>query len=282
MAVYGEYLFAENFIAGMVILSVTGIWAGRRVHTGRLIAGAILCAAYSFTIFVPAGIFAELAAKILFSLMVTGIVFFGNEKIRDWKRLKTVYIRTVIIFYTVSFMAGGLAFAVLILTDSQGAYGSGGVYIADASYLKIMAALALSYFAGRGIYGYIAGRIAIDRASVAVEIKNGEKMWQGRGLIDTGNSLKEPISGRPVHIVSREVAEAVAAGSMRYVAIPYRSMGNPCGILNGYRVDEITAGTVKSKRAVIAVSDRKFEGDYEVLLNYEMMEGQQNDKKTYN
>lgn len=39
MAVYGEYLFAENFIAGMVILSVTGIWAGRRAHTGWLITG---------------------------------------------------------------------------------------------------------------------------------------------------------------------------------------------------------------------------------------------------
>ena len=282
MAVYGEYLFAENFIAGMVILSVTGIWAGRRTHTGRLVAGALLCAAYSFTIFVSFGIFAELAVKILFSFLITDIVFFGGEKRGDWKRLKTVYIRTVIIFYTVSFMAGGLAFAVLILTDGQGACGSGGVYIADASYFKIMIALALSYFAGRGIYGYIAGRIFIDRASVAVEIKNGEKIWQGRGLIDTGNSLKEPISGKPVHIVSREVAEAVAAGSMKYVVIPYKSMGNPCGILYGYRVDEITAGAVKQKRAVIAVSDRKFEGAYEVLLNYEMMEGQQNDKKAYN
>lgn len=273
MAVYGEYLFAENFIAGMVILSVTGIWAGRRAHTGWIITGALLCAAYAFTIFVPFGIFAELAMKILFSFLITGIVFFGNEKIKKWKRLKAVYIRTVIIFYTVSFMAGGLAFAVLLLTDRQGAYGSGGFYIADASYLKIMIALALSYFIGRGIYGYISRRIAIDRASVDVEIKNGEKVWQGRGLIDTGNSLKEPLSGRPVHIVSSEVAEAVAADSMRYVVIPYKSMGNPCGILNGYRVDEITAGTVKRKGAVIAVSDRRFEGTYDVLLNYEMMEG---------
>ena len=88
-----------------------------------------------------------------------------------------------------------------------------------------------------------------------MQIKNGEKIWQGRGLIDTGNSLKEPISGRPVHIVSSDVANAVTAGNAGYMAIPYRSMGNPCGILNGYRVDEITAGTVKRKGAVIAVND---------------------------
>ena len=281
MAVYGEYLFAENFIAGMVILSVAGIWAGRRANTGRLIAGAMFCAVYSFTIFASFGIFAELAVKILFSFLITGFVFFGNEKIKDWKRLKTVYIKTVIIFYTVSFMAGGLAFAVLILTDRQGAYGSGGVYIADASYLKIMIALALSYFIGRGIYGYIAGRIAADKVSVDVEIKNGEKTWRGRGLIDTGNSLREPLGGKPVHIVSQEAAKAVISGSF-FRLIPYRSMGSPCGMLCGYRVDELTAGTVKRKGAVIAVSDRKFEGNYDVLLNCEMMEGQQNDKKTHN
>lgn len=281
MAVYGEYLFAENFIAGMVILSVAGIWAGRRANTGRLIAGAMFCAAYSFTIFVSFGIFAELAVKILFSFLITGFVFFGNEKIKDWKRLKTVYIKTVIIFYTVSFMAGGLAFAVLILTDRQGAYGSGGVYTADASYLKLMIALALSYFIGRGIYGYIAGRIAADKVSVDVEIKNGEKTWRGRGLIDTGNSLREPLGGKPVHIVSQEAAKAVISGSF-FRLIPYRSMGSPYGMLCGYRVDELTAGTVKRKGAVIAVSDRKFEGNYDVLLNCEMMEGQQNDKKTHN
>ena len=73
--------------------------------------------------------------------------------------------------------------------------------------------------------------------------------------------------------MSADVANAVTAGNAGYMAIPYRSMGNPCGILNGYRVDEITAGTVKRKGAVIAVSDRKFEGTYDVLLNYEMMEG---------
>ena len=273
MAVYGEYLFAENFIAGMVILSLTGIWAGRRAQTGWLITGALLCAAYSFTIFVSINIFAELAMKILFSFMITGLVFFGNEKIKEWRRLKSSYIKTVIVFYTVSFMAGGLGFAVLFITGVQGAYGSSGFYIADAAYLKIMIALALAYFAGRGVYGYIFRRIAIDKASVWVQIKNGQKTWEGRGLIDTGNSLKEPFSGKPVHIVSREVAEAVATDCKGCIAIPYRSMGNPCGILNGYKVDEITAGQAKRKEAVIAVSDRNFEGSYEVLLNYEMMEG---------
>ena len=273
MAVYGEYLFAENFIAGLVILSLTALWAGRRAQTVWLITGALLCSAYSFTIFVSINIFAELALKILFSFLITGIVFFGNEKIKEWKHLRNTYIKTVIIFYTVSFMAGGLGFAVLFLTGAQGAYGSSGFYIAEPAYLKIMIALALSYFAGRGVYGYISRRIAIDKASVKVQIKNGQKTWEGRGLIDTGNSLKEPFSGKPVHIVSKEVAEAVAAERRHCMAIPYRSMGNPCGILNGYRVDEITAGQAKRKDAVIAVSDRNFEGSYEVLLNYEMMEG---------
>lgn len=273
MAVYGEYLFAENFIAGAVILSITGIWAGRHAGKGWIIAGGVLCGAYSFTIFLSVNIFVEIAMKILFSFLITGIVFFGKEKLSEWKKIKIIYIKTVIIFYTASFMTGGCGFAVMFFTGSVGAYGSGGFYIADSLYLKIMAALALSYFSGTEIYKYILNRVSIEKSSVDVKIQNGTKSWQGRGLIDTGNSLKEPLSGKPVHIVSADVGSAICGNTKGYMVIPYRSMGNPCGLLSGYRVDELTVGNMSKKGAIVAVSDGGFDGTYDVLLNCEMMEG---------
>ena len=60
------------------------------------------------------------------------------------------------------------------------------------------------------------------------------------GLVDSGNTLTEPISGKPVCIVTQQVLnslkEELPAG---YRAVPYHSIGKKRGILEGYLLPEL-------------------------------------------
>lgn len=59
-------------------------------------------------------------------------------------------------------------------------------------------------------------------------------------LIDSGNSLAEPVSGRPVSIVEEEVFRELWKGGIQgFRAIPYHSIGKSHGILEGYLLPEL-------------------------------------------
>ena len=63
----------------------------------------------------------------------------------------------------------------------------------------------------RGLTASLLQRKALCR----VTLRQGSRMYVAAGLIDTGNRLKEPVSGRPVHVAVQEVIEAqgVAQGT---------------------------------------------------------------------
>ena len=65
----------------------------------------------------------------------------------------------------------------------------------------------------------------------------GQQDVCGGGLIDTGNRLKEPVSGRPVHVAVQEVIEAVSP-RVRGVTYILRSVGGE-GFLPAVTLDEI-------------------------------------------
>ena len=53
MVIYGEYLFLENFITGMLLLILTAKLLGEKIRRWRLAAAASLCGAGGFLVFVP-------------------------------------------------------------------------------------------------------------------------------------------------------------------------------------------------------------------------------------
>lgn len=81
-------------------------------------------------------------------------------------------------------------------------------------------------------------------------------IWEGteyhlRALLDTGNSLTEPISKKDVCIVGKEVFEQnmVKEGErnvfqpQKFRAIPYHSVGKENGILSGFEMDRLIIDT---------------------------------------
>ncbi|MCH5340250.1 MAG: sigma-E processing peptidase SpoIIGA [Acetatifactor sp.] len=60
------------------------------------------------------------------------------------------------------------------------------------------------------------------------------------GLVDSGNTLTEPISGKPVCIVTEQILSSLKGDLPDgYRAVPYHSIGKKRGILEGYQLPEL-------------------------------------------
>ena len=79
------------------------------------------------------------------------------------------------------------------------------------------------------------------RAKVILE-DQGDR-WELTGLIDTGNRLKEPLTGRPVSILEEKEAVKmqrycrIQQEKNGYLLIPYYSVGTEKGWMQGMVVD---------------------------------------------
>jgi len=137
---------------------------------------------------------------------------------------------------------------------------------------------------------------------IAIRLKDKEVNLVA--LIDTGNSLKEPISQKPVIIVEYSVLETILPESirnmyiedveldlnaigktmeeigddMRLRLIPFKSIGNESGILIGFKPDIIKIyleDEIKklSDETIVAIYNNKLatDGDYSGLLHPEIL-----------
>lgn len=73
-----------------------------------------------------------------------------------------------------------------------------------------------------------------------VTLIRGARQVSVQALIDSGNSLVEPISGKPVNVVDEEVFRKLwEDGGQLYRVIPYHSIGKKRGILEAYLLPEL-------------------------------------------
>ncbi len=104
--------------------------------------------------------------------------------------------------------------------------------------------------------------------------ENGEHI-ELKALFDTGNSLTEPMSQKPVSIIEENetIKLWLAAQPERYRVIPFRSIGKEHGILEGTMVDELIIWKkdrqIVHKDVIVALYKGKLskDGSYQMILN---------------
>ncbi|MEW6229713.1 MAG: sigma-E processing peptidase SpoIIGA [Bacillota bacterium] len=138
---------------------------------------------------------------------------------------------------------------------------------------------------------------------VPIEIRLGEVHLSVNALIDTGNHLRDPITGSPVilleygaiaHSLPEEVRRAFMAfyaGDLglvselladsawlpRFRVIPFVSVGDEKGLLVGFRADEIRllkgSHVLSSRNIVVGIHTRRFspEGAFAALLHPDVL-----------
>lgn len=108
--------------------------------------------------------------------------------------------------------------------------------------------------------------------------ENGEEIVV-KALFDTGNLLSDPLSGKPVSVMedTGEIRKWMKKYPQKYRVIPYRSVGNEHGILEGIVVDELLIQRdeeqVIQRGTIVAVYEGKLSknGDFRMILNHSLI-----------
>ncbi|MBQ8175195.1 MAG: sigma-E processing peptidase SpoIIGA [Clostridia bacterium] len=199
--VYGDILFLLDTSVDFLILLLVGCFLHLRRRVLRLLAAAALGGIYSVLSLLPNW-------HIAFSLTVNVgvavlICLVAYAPLGKWD-----FCKLVLSFYAISVLLGGAIGALYsALVDFFGTAGLGSVTgnATRARYFLIYAAVS-------GILIFSVGRILSRRSSVqrvTVEIEEAGKKMSVEGIVDSGNLLRDPVSGKPVILVRRAHMERI-------------------------------------------------------------------------
>jgi stage II sporulation protein GA (sporulation sigma-E factor processing peptidase) len=285
-SVYGDVLFAVNFIMNAIILWGTSRLVGARAPAGRIVLASGIGAAYALTALCLDTAWAEsLGARILVAWVMVFVAFPGRT---FWQLLRlTGYVLSF------SFMVAGAGLAVW-------AAGAGtGAWIHPVKWWALAAAAMLAAGGARSMAALF-GRKRSMGGCMEVEISLGGETAGVTAFLDTGNRLEDPLTGDPVivaeynairRIIPAEVREAVASGdaeavaasaspvfSSRFRVLPFSALGEAGGLLIGFKPDSLVierGGRRYERAGVVAVCKGPLapDGSYQALLHPRMIEG---------
>lgn len=252
MIVYLDAVALLNFLVDYLLLLGTNRLCGYPPGWGKAALAAVLGGVYGAACMVPGFRFLGNTLWRIVMLGLMGWVAFG------WSKSA---MRRTLIFVLLCMALGGIA---------QG-FGAGG-------YLSVVASAAA--LCGMCILGFRDRPGSVSY--VPVELSYGDKQLRLTALRDTGNTLRDPITGRPVLVVGAEVAQQltgltenqlrspVSAMTQAPVPglhlIPYRSVGQPAGMLLALRFPQVRIGNWQGSSLVAFAPDRLCsDGQYQAL-----------------
>ena len=145
-------------------------------------------------------------------------------------------------------------------------------YIRVSSLLFVVAIA--GYYLFLGIWNFISYVQRWNRYHCDVELQLTGRVCRVRGMIDTGNGLRDPISGMPVSIIDKKTARKLLqeedVKNVRY--IPYKTIGKKEGVLPIFRIDRLCVhGEISCiiETPLIGVCEEEIStgGEYEMILN---------------
>lgn len=250
MTVYLDLVVMLNFLVDFLLLLGTNRLCGFPAQPGRCSLGALLGALYGGVCLIPG--FRFLGNLLWRSVCLTGmaVLSFGCN-LSAGKRGG--------VFLLLSMALGGLSISI-----GQGS----------------LPGLLLSAV---GIWGLCcAGFSGGGREYVPITLHCGERSLTVIALRDTGNTLRDPITGEPVLVLSGQAARKLTGLTLSQLGspvetlaqrplpglrlIPYRAVGQSGGILLGMRLSSVQIGNRKQSAVVAFAAEGLGNGEmYQAL-----------------
>lgn len=252
MTVYLDVVMGLNFLVDLLLLLGTNRLSGFSGGGKRCIWGAALGALYSGLCLMPGlGFLGNVFWRTVFLVLMAVVSFGWNAS--AWKRGG--------VFLILSMALGGLAVSM--------GRGDGFGLVLGAAGIWLLCRVAF----GDGIG---------SREYVALELCYAGKSVSTIALRDSGNTLRDPITGEQVFLIGGELAQTLTGLTREQLAapletlarrpvpglrlIPYRAVGRNAGMLLGMKLAEVKLDG-KQVSAVIAFAPEGLgSGMYEALV----------------
>jgi stage II sporulation protein GA (sporulation sigma-E factor processing peptidase) len=274
--IYVDVLAGVNLAMDYLLLAAAAKLSGTYCTRARLLAGAALGACYAV---------ASCGVPFLTLLPVKAAAGFLMVRLCFGARSAAELVRLAALFYLVSCAAAGGALALGKVSDTT--FFAGGGYYIDIPFRVVAAAGAVSW----GLTGLLFRGEAKAREACRVHLDFAGHSADFSLLVDTGNDLSDPVSGRPALVLDRRAAArvlpveaalplaalradnapavlAALPGTYRtqFQLLPYRAIGKEGGLLLAFRPERAERDG-KPWQGLAAISpERVANGFYEGLI----------------
>ena len=223
MEIYLDLVIILNFCVDFLLILGTNRLCGFPTGWGRTALAAALGAIYAGVCVLPGFSFLSGTLWRIVFLALMGAIAFG---------FSMGSVRRGILFIFMSMALGGIALGL----------GS------DGFWAVVMAAIGVALLCLIGFQGRVS-----DNRFVPIFVKHGGKSVTMTALVDTGNTLRDPISGAPVVVADAQAGETLLSltreqllhpvETMAQVSglrlIPYHAVGQPAGMLIGIKAERV-------------------------------------------
>ena len=279
--IYADILVAVNMIVNYLLLRASCAVTGADCRTVRLFLSAAAGGLYSMIIFVN-GIppFVSFLIKLVFLLFMVAVAF-GAKSLKS-------FAKNCAAFFIANFVFAGVMLAISTFVSPHGALYVNGVAYFDINIITLVAVSVICY-----IILSVLSRLARNRAPAQsiyeITVEYAGNKITGTALYDTGNSLRDSFSGRPVIIADKSFAEKIIGNGgdvteqKNFRLIPYNTIKNG-GALPAFMAESVTVsasgGDVCVRNVYVAVPEQKLiSGGFCALLGTPVFDAADNDIK---
>lgn len=276
MTVYVDLLFGLNAVINYLLLRGSAALGGCPVRLGRLAAAAAIGGLYAVAAVLPGleGLRGLVAQSVCSGLML--LIAFG------WRR-NTV--KQGLFFFALSFAFSGMVLILVQAVESDCIFLNGRAYYAvSTSALLLLAGLgyAVAAFVLQGCGTHTGGDI------VQINLQCGARSTMIRALRDTGNTLRDPITGQTVLIVeAQKLSGLLGIGTIapallrdpaamleelawqcpeqRFSLVPYRAVGVERGLLLAVRCKMVNGKRTQPVMAAFSPTEVSSDGTFDSL-----------------
>lgn len=295
MTIYIDIVLIENLIMNYIILLATGIVAKIQIKHIRLIIASLLGAIYTVISYMKVlEIYSNFLLKLLLSIIIIYIAYNPQRMRKMWKML--------LIFYMVSFVFGGAAFALIYFIKPQDIIMKNGLFLGTYPLKTVILGAIVAFSLIIGTFKILKSKLSKKDIICSIEINLNNKKIKTNALIDTGNMLKEPFSNTPVVVIEKTLLydsmpkeilnhlDEIIGGDFKnipekiqekYISklklIPFSSLGKQNGMLLGIKpqyIKIIKEEEIKTKENVIlGIYQQSLtkKGEYQAIIGMEFI-----------
>ncbi len=260
MQIYADVVCLINFVMDIFIFFIVSKVCRIKASFLRLISGAsVMAALYCVLIFTKEfNIFYNIFGAMVI-LMVGVVISFNPKRLKQFATL-------ILMSHIVAFSLGGIGFALYYFTDISNIVGNMvGFAVKDFPIKILIFSTCTFYILIKLCYGFINRTVINKQMFYTVRIHYAKNDVTFNALLDTGNTLRDPVSNSPVIIAefnavkgflpdnvkvifyeNRENDLYLLAGTVtesdfwtRIRMIPFASIGKQNGMLCGFRPDKV-------------------------------------------
>lgn len=273
--VYIDSVFVLNTLMDYLLFLATARLAGLTLRRWRYLLAALCGGVYAVAVFLPGWDFlAQTPVKLAVGVLLAVVAFGGEQKL----------LRLTLLLLLVSCALAGCVLALGLLAGG-GVPMANGIFYTDVDATVLLIAATSAYLVLTVIFR-AAARHGVRGELVTVRISLAGRVVELTALCDTGNVLRDHVTGRQLLVVGWQAVERLWSPALRglltpdllrfpadllgmlyqqeqaarFRLVPYHTVGVPGGLLLAVRTDWVEVAGVRYDHLLVALSPTELGG----------------------